>query len=113
MNNFENMNKTAGFSEQNNNVGDYEPFDRIRAENARFLEKLKTEAAQKGKEPFDAEKLLELYYPNDTSDDEEKILGRVKNLEMDYYLSDAMTIPEFAGVREEYDETKDSTGHDD
>lgn len=116
MNNFEKPNNIIEFPRQSNDSSagnDIEPFDRIRAENERYLAKLKNEAKQYGKESFDVEKMRERYYPNDTSDDENEILSRIKNLEMDYYLSGAMTISEFVGERERYDEIKDSTGHDD
>lgn len=109
MNNFENTNKIIEFSGQSYNKDSFDSFERIKAENARYLEELKIKAKQIGKEPFDAAKLMKLYYPNDTSDNEIDILKRVKALEMDYYISNVMSLAEFADERERYDEIKDYT----
>ena len=76
------------------------------------LKKLMTEATASGKEPFDAAKVVECYYPNDNMifDDPIKLLEYAQNYISDYYRSNVMSIEEWAKQREEYDVIKDSTG---
>lgn len=85
-----------------------ESFDAEKAKRMRDFEVQKRKALSLGVEPFDTEKALKYYYPDDLTGDEAKIEANVSNLESDYYHSGARTIKEWAKAREEYDQDKDS-----
>ena len=82
--------------------------ERKRKNEAESLSRLIEEAKAKGKEEFDAEKVFNLYYPNDLTDDEAKIMKRAESCLSDYYHSDAMTIEEWVKKREEIEAQGDS-----
>jgi hypothetical protein len=82
--------------------GDWEVFDRINAENERKTqEKLaaaKAEAAERGKEPFDVVRMLELYEPYDQYRYPASLDELAHLHERSYYLTnrELMTLAEYA-----------------
>lgn len=81
---------------------DWELFDRIKADVERDVaEKLaaaKADAAERGKEPFDVVKLLQLYTPYAQYRYPEALDSLGRNLERSYYLTspELMTLAAFA-----------------
>ena len=82
--------------------GDWELFHRIKAEHERDVaEKLaaaKAAAAERGKEPFDVEKVLAMYTPYDQYRYPAPLDEVRRTMERSYYLSspEIMTLAEFA-----------------
>ena len=72
------------------------------------LEQLIIEAAANGKEEFNVEKLLNYYYPNDLTSDEEMIRRGVELYRSDYYHSSAMTLEDWAKNKEQIEAQGDS-----
>jgi hypothetical protein len=76
--------------------------------NQALLEERIAAATAAGKEQFDADKLLGLYFPNDWSDDEADVLRRVQSFKAAYYSSDAKTLEEWVIEREAIEAQGDS-----
>ena len=72
------------------------------------LEKKIEEATLNGKEEFDANKVFELYYPNDWSNDEALILKRAQSFKDNYYNSNAKSIQEWVDNKETIEQQGDS-----
>ena len=85
-----------------------EAFEKKDSEEKASLERLVTEAVVNGKEEFDVDRLLQHYYPNDLTDDENLIRSRVESYRSDYYHSSAMTLEEWAKNREQIEAQGDS-----
>ncbi len=73
-----------------------------------LLEARIAKATEDGKELFDADRVLDIYYPNDWTDDEERIRNRVESLRMEYYASDSMNIKEWVDKKEAIEAQGDS-----
>ena len=89
-----------------------EPFDGEKARRAQRAEIRKREALESGVEPFSVEEALKYYYPDELTNDPDKIKSIMASFESDYYSSGARTLKEWAVEKEKYDIYKDSTGHD-
>lgn len=111
MENNEKLNPTEG-TDSVQSYTEVEPFDFEKARRAKALSAKKLEALDRGVEPFDTNKALEYYRPDDLTNNLERLKKYVSELESDYYYSGANTLEEWAAEREKYDINKDSTGHD-
>lgn len=76
--------------------------------NEALLEERIAAATAAGKEQFDADKLLGLYYPNDWSGDEADVLRRAQSFRAAYYSSDATTLEGWVIEREAIEAQGDS-----
>ncbi len=85
-----------------------EAYKRQQAMNLERLEQKIEEATLNGKEEFDANKVFELYYPNDWSNDEALILKRAQSFKVDYYNSNAQSIQEWVENKETIEQQGDS-----
>ena len=77
-------------------------------ENEERLRRKIQDAQARGKEEFNADKLFELYYPNDWSNDEADVLRRAQSYMKDYYNSDVQTIQEWVNSKESIERQGDS-----
>ncbi|MDR1440157.1 MAG: hypothetical protein LBJ10_09175 [Clostridiales bacterium] len=79
-----------------------------RATDREYVSRLAEEARAAGREEYDVDEALRLYYPNDISGDENSMRITMAALETDYYESSAMTIADWAKRREEIKASGDS-----
>lgn len=85
-----------------------EAYKRQQEMNLERLEQKIEEATLNGKEEFDANKVFELYYPNDWSNDESLILKRAESFKKDYYESAANNLAEWVIKKESIERQGDS-----
>ena len=111
MGNGEKIQPTQENSTVNENEEFYAAFNQADAMRARKEAMIKQAALENGVEPFDIDKALSYYRPDELTNDEETIRNNMAAFENEYYASGSKTIKEWAEEREKYDVYKDSTGH--
>lgn len=98
-------------SEAEQNIWRAEMQNRLRQKEEKddqYLEELRNQAVKDMREPFDTERLAELYYPNDLGDDPRSVERNLEGLEVAYLTSDAKTLGEWALHKTRVDSEGDS-----